>query len=86
MKITTDNDLIEIAMGLRTGKLGKIDAAKKLEAIAIQLPRETVARITIRNPHKRKDIEMEICGERVTLERDCSMDMELTDISGGRSR
>jgi hypothetical protein len=57
-------------------------AIAEIEAMRGKWGSGKIARITIRNPHKRKDIEFEMNGTPITLESDCSMDIALAELSG----
>jgi len=56
------------------------EAIAEIEAMRGKWGDGRVARITIRNPHPRKDIEIEVNGAPVTLESECQMDIALADL------
>lgn len=67
-----------------TGKV-VLRAIAEIEAMRGKWGSGRVARITIRNPHKRKDIYFLLNGSPITLESECSMDLALADIGSPAS-
>lgn len=62
-----------------TGKVVML-AIAEIEALRGKWGSGKIAKITIRNPSKRKDIDIEVNGSPVTLETGCEMAIALAEL------